>query len=434
MLPFLLLHEMKYLRKYSNVDAGINLVWLQFVVLFMRLITITGSVKANDNFLISNQDTIIFDFSNAVCASGYMEVPVRFNSDEQVYAMDFALKFNPAVFTYISVTTHKAYLSVSANYNSGDSTLRFSSSSLQVIDNNTTLVSVRFSLPVSQIDYTDFVSVYTLLNGDDCSAKAIEPLPAGSITPGGDTSILPGDSLSLSFVPNPALSYIWSTGQTASTIYVNTPGIYSLTTYYGNGCQTVNSILITEANPLPVTYLYFDAFQDGENVEVVWATATELNCDYFNIERSSDLEDWITLASVEGAGNSNTLSDYTFADIKPLSGLNYYRLKQVDYNGEFSHSLVIAVDFDTPLSETELKIFPNPVSGNKIHFKNRGFNASTVSVRLTSILGKSFEMQHVEYQNNIGVVTLPDAMADGFYFITVSDGFKTLSTPFFFNK
>lgn len=54
-----------------------------------------------------------------------MEVPVRFNSDEQVYAMDFALKFNPAVFTYISVTSHQAYLSVSANYNSGDSTLRF---------------------------------------------------------------------------------------------------------------------------------------------------------------------------------------------------------------------------------------------------------------------------------------------------------------------
>ncbi len=434
MLPFLLLHEMKYPRKYSNVEAGLNLVCLQFVCFVLLFLTLTTTAKANDNFLISNQDTIIFDFSNAVCASGYMEVPVRFNSDEQVYAMDFALKFNPAVFTYISVTTHKAYLSVSANYNSGDSTLRFSSSSLQVIDNNTTLVSVRFSLPVSQIDYADFVSVYTLLNGDDCSAKAIEPLPAGSITPGGDTSILPGDSLSLSFVPNPALSYIWSTGQTASTIYVNTPGIYSLTTFYGNGCQTVNSILITEANPLPVTYLYFDVFQDKENVEVIWATATELNCDYFNIERSSDLEDWMTLASVEGAGNSNTVTDYTFADNKPLSGLNYYRLNQVDYNGEFSHSLVIAIDFDTPLSESELIIFPNPVSGNKIQFKSRGFNASTVTVRLTSILGRSCEVQLIEYQKNVGVVTLPGTMAEGFYFITVTDGFNTLSTPFFFNK
>lgn len=434
MLPFLLLREMNYLRKYSNVGAGINLVWLQFVCLFMLFITITSSVKANENYLISNQDTIIFDFSNAVCASGYMEVPVRFNSDEQVYAMDFALKFNPAVFTYISVTTHKAYLSVSANYNSGDSTLRFSSSSLQVIDNNTTLVSVRFSLPVSQIDYADFVSVYTLLNGDDCSAKAIEPLPAGNITPGGDTSILPGDSLSLSFVPNPALSYVWSTGQTNSTIYVNTPGIYSLTTFYGNGCQTVNSILITEANPLPVSYLYFDVFQEAELVEVKWATATELNCDYFNIERSSDLDEWNILASMKGAGNSNTLTEYTFTDYKPMSGLNYYRLKQVDYNGEFSHSLVIAVDFESPYDESILKLFPNPVSGNKIGFITSGLYNSTISIRLNSILGIAQKIQLNEYQENTGVITLPESMAEGCYFITVSDGFKTQSAPFFFKK
>ncbi len=434
MLPFLLLHEMKYHRKYSNVNTGFNLVFLPFVCLVLLFLTVTSLAKANDNFLISNQDTIIFDFSNAVCASGYMEVPVRFNSDEQVYAMDFALKFNPAVFTYISVTSHQAYLSVSANYNSGDSTLRFSSSSLQVIDNNTTLVSVRFSLPVSQIDYTDFVSVYTLLNGDDCSAKAIEPLPAGVITPGGDTSILPGDSLSLSFVPNAALSYIWSTGQTASTIYVNAPGIYSLTTFYGNGCQTVNSILITEANPLPVTYLYFDAFQDGENVEVRWITATELNCDYFNVERSFDLENWITLSSVEGAGNSNTLTEYAFSDVKPSSGLNYYRLKQVDYNGEFSYSLVIAVDFENSSTESDLKLFPNPVSGNSIQFQTSGFHAVDVSVRLTNMEGKQHGVQLIEYQNNKGIVSLPESIVDGFYLFTVSDGFEELSTSFFLKK
>lgn len=405
-----------------------------FACMIMILLTFNNSAKANDNFLISYQDTIIFDFSNAVCASGYMEVPVRFNSDEQVYAMDFALKFNPAVFTYISVTTHKAYLSVSANYNSGDSTLRFSSSSLQVIDNNTTLVSVRFSLPVSQIDYADFVSVYTLLNGDDCSAKAIEPLPAGSITPGGDTSILPGDSLSLSFVPNPALSYIWSTGQTASTIYVNTPGIYSLTTFYGNGCQTVNSILISEANPLPVTYLYFDAFQVAEKVHVDWITATEVNCDYFQIERSLDLKEWYTLAELNGAGNTNSATEYSFIDNKPFYGLNYYRLKQVDFNGEYYYSLVIAVDFETSFAESAIKIFPNPVTGNQLQFLTKGFGPGSVSIRLSNIEGRHYDVQSVENHDNMCLITLPDALQNGFYFITIFDDNKILSAPFFFKK
>lgn len=388
----------------------------------------TENSRANDCLLISSQDTIIFDFSNAVCASGYMEVPVRFNSDEQVYAMDFALKFDPSVFTYISVTSLKGYLAVSANYNGSDSTLRFSSSSLQVIDNNTNLIMVRFSLPVSQIDYQDFVSVYTLLNGDDCSAKAIEPVPAAIIVPGGDTAILPGDSLSLSYVPHPPLTYLWSTNESDSIIYVTFPGTYSLTTYYGNGCQTVNSILITQADPLPVSYLFFNAEQIDENIDISWATAAELNCDFFVIERSQDFTEWNSLDSVAGSGTSNADNHYRYTDYNPAQGWNYYRLKQVDFDGSHSYSDVEAGYFAGLKSAEILTVFPNPVRGNEIQFNWNQRWPQILNAQLIGFDGSVIDTQMAEYQSGKGSLVFDGLSIPGLYILKVKTLDKELST------
>ena len=311
--------------------------------------------------IINSQDTVLFDFSNAFCTPSYMQVPVKFNSDDSIYALDFALKFDPGVFTYISIVNHKPYISYSANYNSTDSTLRFTSFSFQPMDNNTDLISIRFSLPVSQIDYAQFDSVYTLLNGDICSSKAIESIPPPVIAVGGPTTIVPGDSLSLSITPVAGLSYLWSNGETDSIIYVNSPGLYFVNTFFPNGCNAITYIQIFPPAPLPIELINFESKSNESEIKISWTTASELNNDYFILERSVDGHSWRDIALIDGAGNSTSYIDYSYFDQTPESGINYYRLLQIDFDGQSSYSNVItAYSKLVEVNSIPYFIYPNP--------------------------------------------------------------------------
>lgn len=95
---------------------------------------------------------------------------------------------------------------------------------------------------------------------------------------------------------------------------------------------------------LPVELLYFE----GDNYEVgniiKWKTETENNNDYFTIERSEDGYDWDIIGKVDGSGNSTDLKSYSLIDDSYNSVLNYYRLKQTDFNGDYKYSDIITID------------------------------------------------------------------------------------------
>lgn len=99
-------------------------------------------------------------------------------------------------------------------------------------------------------------------------------------------------------------------------------------------------------NPLPIQLLIFTAKPDNKQVELKWATATELNNDYFTVERSIDGISFTPIAVVQGAGNSNIQLNYQTTDIEPLNGVSYYRLKQTDYNGNYTYSQIVPVVFN----------------------------------------------------------------------------------------
>jgi hypothetical protein len=96
-------------------------------------------------------------------------------------------------------------------------------------------------------------------------------------------------------------------------------------------------------NPLPIELLYFRAAVKEQAVELSWATAQEVNNDYFSIERSADGQTFSELLQVKGAGNSQTMQQYRATDASPLGGTGYYRLKQTDKDGKFSYSKVAAI-------------------------------------------------------------------------------------------
>ena len=117
----------------------------------------------------------------------------------------------------------------------------------------------------------------------------------------------------------------------------------------GTGTVTMNGIstfspwvLVAGGTPLPIELISFNADCHNNTVLLSWATASEINNAYFTIQRSMDGITFSDLVFINGKGNSNTLSNYSYLDKNPLNGLTYYRLKQTDFNGDFTTSSLVA--------------------------------------------------------------------------------------------
>jgi hypothetical protein len=121
-------------------------------------------------------------------------------------------------------------------------------------------------------------------------------------------------------------------------------------------------------NPLPVELISFTATAENERVNLKWVTASELNNDFFTLQRSSDGVEFTSLDIVDGAGTTQSTSRYNYVDETPAAGINYYRLKQTDFDGSSDYSNIIAINLDL-----EWYIYPNPASkGKEITINKKG--------------------------------------------------------------
>jgi hypothetical protein len=112
---------------------------------------------------------------------------------------------------------------------------------------------------------------------------------------------------------------------------------------------------------LPVEVLNFEAKPvENSYVELNWQTVSEINNDYFTIERSVEGSQWEVVGEVDGKGNSLGLEYYSMEDYNSYKGTSYYRLKQTDFDQQFSYSKIVVVNIDT---ENFVNIYPNPTSG-----------------------------------------------------------------------
>ncbi|SKC14944.1 T9SS type A sorting domain-containing protein [Dyadobacter psychrophilus] len=137
----------------------------------------------------------------------------------------------------------------------------------------------------------------------------------------------------------------------------NAPGIYATR--------------ILENGTLPVTLVSFKGETESGHSKLTWETSSETNNKGFEIERSIDGRNFKKIGYVEGNGTtSNESKSYRFIDSEPLRGKNYYRLKQLDWDGKFEHSSIVFIQH--PIQETS-KLYPNPVSNillvNTLDFK-----------------------------------------------------------------
>lgn len=172
-----------------------------------------------------------------------------------------------------------------------------------------------------------------------------------------------------------------------------------------NGCDDINEIL-------PIELLSFTPEIKPDRILLNWTTGTEINNDYFTIERSRDLYGWEVMGFVEGAGNSSVPLSYSFSDMRPLDGLGYYRLKQTDFDGKYEYFGPIAAHYDLGLEGLDFKVMKQYTNW-VIAVPNDG----VYQVEVYNLQGHRLHSERVE--NNLSIPA-----PEGAVVIRVTDGFE----------
>lgn len=162
------------------------------------------------------------------------------------------------------------------------------------------------------------------------------------------------------------------------TFSMNNTGIGGFSIDASNDFVGFHNFTIEIPIAAPVDLVKFTGENTGKTTRLNWQTAQEIDNSGFDVERSTDGGlTFSAIGNVAGRGNSFVTNDYEFIDGAPASGLNYYRLKQIDFDGQFEYSGVVSVDFSGVANTT---LFPNPTS-NVLNL--RGVQAGEGAVNLT---------------------------------------------------
>lgn len=167
---------------------------------------------------------------------------------------------------------------------------------------------------------------------------------------------------------------------TSSLEYFNSPDVIS-----SNDCGA-----------LPIELLSFTAIAEHQKVILEWQTATEINNDFFEIQRSENGIAFESIGKLVGVGNSYSILKYDFIDNSPFVGTSYYRLRQVDFNGDYSLSPIKSVYY----SSDEIEVFPNPTNGilTIANYKGNTISILDITGKLIhkiSVINHTLDLSHL---------------------------------------
>ncbi len=182
----------------------------------------------------------------------------------------------------------------------------------------------------------------------------------------------------------------------------------------------VDGVTLRLGGVLSVNLIDFNAKNVNDKSALLnWTTTAEINNDRFEIERSTSNTNFETIGSVAGNGTTSKSHAYTFTDNDPEDGTNYYRIKQIDKNGNISYSSIVSVRFNF----RKIEIFPNPAH-DKIYIRNNNkfSNQQNLKIQLLDFSGKVLYNQ-VSKSNidNIITVNIPAKFSNGMYLIMVTN-------------
>jgi hypothetical protein len=184
--------------------------------------------------------------------------------------------------------------------------------------------------------------------------------------------------------------------------------------------------LVDKAHPLPVSWLDVSAECIQGNMTIKWSTATEQNSDYFTLEKSLDGTNFTTVATMKAAGNSNTAKNYSAVDYDAYSGTSFYRVKETDFNGDFSYSSIITV---SGCNRDNIVIYSTE-GGASININ--ALEDGQYNIEMYDLLGKKIvnEVKNV-YAGSNHIKFAPDNVASAIYVVKVYNSSNIISKKVF---
>jgi hypothetical protein len=223
-------------------------------------------------------------------------------------------------------------------------------------------------------------------------------IPYGTIPSGQVITMLSGNTT--------ANGHKWTTDSNNSDGFGN---VHTINTWW-NGYE-IDNLASFDFILLPIELMEWKAELKGTYVQLNWSTASENNNHLFNVQRSADGITWETISTIVGAGNSTQTMYYTEIDENPLQTIAYYRLQQVDFDGVYSYSPIIAIGAST---QPKQKVQVYSVQGNRfISYDN--YTSLIEQIDIINSQGKSV-LSYVTIQKNslsnikIDVTRLPKGM------------------------
>lgn len=183
---------------------------------------------------------------------------------------------------------------------------------------------------------------------------------------------------------------------------------------------------------LPVELISFEAKVDNTAVVLTWQTASEVNNDYFSIERSTNGLTFEEIGRVTANGDSRDIQEYSYYDENPIKGTSYYRLKQTDYNGSSEYVKLITANFSEEDDGTcVLNVYPNPCTGNcTINLDDCPLSDGEVAVELYDAMGKRI-VNRIQPKSNDGDISFHlntnNNLSPGVYIVRSKAGNKSES-------
>lgn len=176
-------------------------------------------------------------------------------------------------------------------------------------------------------------------------------------------------------------------------------------------------------NTFPVEWLDLaaEATPSGQ-VAIRWATAQELNNDFFTVERSTDGRMFTSVTDVAGAGTTTAPTHYEAMDAEPVAGAAYYRIRQTDFDGQFSYSPMVEINLSAT-NQIQLSLAPNPVAAGQSVQVRIDHPGGQAALRVLSLTGQELYRQAVDLSGGMQQVALPLAnLAPGTYLVQVQSG------------
>lgn len=204
---------------------------------------------------------------------------------------------------------------------------------------------------------------------------------------------------------------------------------YNITSDAASSASDRFTIVFKTSSTLPVNLSNIKAYAKNKGVQIDWVAQNESNINVYEIERSTDAQKFVTIGSAGAKNNPAIAANYSFLDVNPNNGDNYYRIKTIDKSGSAKFSEVVRVQLGN--AKNSISVLNNPIEGSTIKLVFDNIVAGTYMVNLMNASGEKVYTGKISFGggNNIEQIELNSRLSAGVYELQITNGTynKTMS-------